>query len=190
MNILKRIQLKFWRTLAQHKHRYTLKYAKLSGVKIADSARFTGLPDFSTEPWLVEIGPHCLITQNVRFMTHDGAVSVVRRLDDKYKDIMKFGKIIVEDNVFIGANTIIMPSVRIGSHAIIAACSCVTKDVPAGEVWGGVPAKKICTVKEYSEKLFEISSGYLDNEELKTMSKKQCSTLVAEVYWSKKHSNT
>ena len=189
MNVLKRAQLKFWRILAQRKHRYTLKYATLLGVKIGDSDRFTGVPDFSTEPWLIEIGNNCLITQNVRFMTHDGSVNIVRRLDDKYKDILKFGKIIVGDNVFIGANSTIMPNVKIGSNSIIAACSCVTKDIPDGEVWGGVPAKKICTVQQYADKLLEIGSAYLDNDRLRSMSKKECSTLVADAYWADRHTD-
>lgn len=138
MSILKRLRLKFWRTMAHKRHRYTLKYAKLLGVKIGNNNRFTGVPDFCTEPWLIEIGNECLITQNVRFHTHDGSVNMVRRLGEKYKDIMKFGRISVGDHVFIGANVQIMPSVRIGSRAIVAAGSCVTKDIPAGEVWGGV----------------------------------------------------
>lgn len=186
MNLFKRIRIKFWRTAANFKHRYTKKYAKVLGVNISDSARFTGVPDFSTEPWLVSIGDHTLITQNVRFMTHDGAVSVVRSMSKKYKDIMKFGKIVVEDHCFIGANSMIMPSVHIGSHSIVAACSCVTKDIPAGEVWGGVPARKICTVQEYADKLYQISLSY-NNQELLTLNKKDCSTMVAEIYWSDKH---
>jgi acetyltransferase-like isoleucine patch superfamily enzyme len=117
--LFRRIRLKFWRTLAGMRHRYTWKYAKILGVNIADTVRFTGVPDFSTEPWLVTIGKRCLITQNVRFMTHDGSVHVVRSMGGKYKDIMKFGKIIVEDGVFIGANSTIMPSVRIGAAVLL-----------------------------------------------------------------------
>ena len=112
-------------------------------------------------------------------MTHDGSVHVVRSMGGKYKDIMKFGKIIVEDGVFIGANSTIMPSVRIGTGSIIAACSCVTKDIPAGEVWGGVPAKRICTVQEYADKLYAISLSY-DDGTLSSLSKQDCSLKVAE----------
>jgi hypothetical protein len=36
--------------MAGMRHKYTWKYAKISGVNIADTARFTGVPDFSTEP--------------------------------------------------------------------------------------------------------------------------------------------
>ncbi len=187
MGVCRRVRLKFLRMLACRKHRYTLKYAKVLGVKVADNVRFTGVPDFGTEPWLIEIGENCLITQNVRFLNHDGSVNMVRRLDEKYKDVLKFGKIVVGSNVFIGANSIIMPNVSVGSNAIIAACSCVTKDIPSGEVWGGVPAKKIGTIEDYAEKLLAIRSEY-PSEHTTNMSKKELSTLVAEVYWSKKHS--
>lgn len=187
MGVCRRVRLKFLRMLACRRHRYTLKYAKVLGVKVADNVRFTGVPDFGTEPWLIEIGENCLITQNVRFLNHDGSVNMVRRLDEKYKDVLKFGKIVVGSNVFIGANSIIMPNVSVGSNAIVAACSCVTKDIPSGEVWGGVPAKKIGTVADYADKLLEIRSEY-PSEHTTNMSKKELSTLVAEVYWSKKHS--
>ena len=55
--------------------------------------------------------------------------------------------IIIEDNVFIGARCIIMKGVTIGEKAIIAAGSVVVKDVPAGEIWGGNPAKFIKKVE-------------------------------------------
>lgn len=185
MKLLRRIRLKFWRTMAGFRHRYTKKYARMLGAKVADSVRFTGRPDFSTEPWLVSIGERCIITQNIRFMTHDGAVNVVRGMGGKYADLMKFGKIIVEDDVFIGANSMIMPSVRIEAGSIIAACSCVTKDVPAGEVWGGVPAKKICTVQEYADKLYAIGLEYQD--EISRLSGKEITLKVAEAYWNHSH---
>lgn len=187
MNVLRKIRLKFWNILAHYRHRYSLNYAHVLGVKISDNVRFTGCPDFGTEPWLIEIGDNCLITQNVRFMTHDGSVNIVRRLDEKYKDIVKFGRIVVADNVFIGANTIIMPNVHIGSYAIIAACSCVTKSVPDGEVWGGIPAKKIATLEEYADKLLDISQYYLKNDALLTKSKQEISTIVSDVYWRYNH---
>lgn len=186
MSILRRLKLKFWRTMAGFRHRYTTKYARLLGVQVADGIRFTGRPDFGTEPWLISIGENCLITQNVRFMTHDGSLNIVRRLDEKYAGLMKFGKIVVENDVFIGANAMIMPSVCLGAGSIIAACSCVTKDVPPGEVWGGVPAKKICTVQELADKLYDISLDYRD-EVSQLSQKKEITLKVAEAYWNHSH---
>ena len=56
--------------------------------------------------------------------------------------------VIVEDNVLIGANAVILEGVRIGKGAVVAAGSIVTKDVPAGAVVAGVPAK---VLKQSSE---------------------------------------
>ncbi len=52
-------------------------------------------------------------------------------------------KTTVGDHVFIGTGAKIMPGVTINNNAIIGANAVVTKDIPQGEIWGGVPAKKI-----------------------------------------------
>lgn len=49
----------------------------------------------------------------------------------------------IGDHVFIGAHSTILKGVTIGDRAIIGAGSVVTKNVPAGEIWGGNPAKFI-----------------------------------------------
>lgn len=75
-----------------------------------------------------------------------GGGNVIRRRCPNYD---AFGKIIVEDWVYIGAGSQIMPGVIIGEGALVAAGSIVTKSVPAGMVVGGNPAKVICSVDEY-----------------------------------------
>ncbi|KXK08969.1 MAG: 2,3,4,5-tetrahydropyridine-2,6-dicarboxylate N-acetyltransferase [Microgenomates bacterium OLB22] len=49
----------------------------------------------------------------------------------------------IEDYVFIGPRSIILPGVTIGKGAIVAAGAVVTKDVPTMTIVGGVPAKEI-----------------------------------------------
>lgn len=51
--------------------------------------------------------------------------------------------IVIEDDVFIGARSIITKGVTLGAKSIIAAGSVVVCDVPSGEIWGGNPAKFI-----------------------------------------------
>lgn len=55
-------------------------------------------------------------------------------------------KIIVEDEVWIGANVTILPGVKIGRCAVIGAGSVVTKNVEPYAIYAGVPAKKIKTL--------------------------------------------
>lgn len=62
-----------------------------------------------------------------------------------------FGRIKIGNNVFIGVNFIIMPGVYIGDNVCIAAGSVVTKNIPTGEVLGGIPARFIKTTIDYKE---------------------------------------
>ena len=61
--------------------------------------------------------------------------------EDKAHTVNK--PVTIEDRVFIGAGTVILKGVHIGRGAVIGACSVVTKNVPAGEIWAGNPAKRI-----------------------------------------------
>lgn len=61
--------------------------------------------------------------------------------DQNYSN--SFGPVTIGDYVFIGPRAIIMPNIKIGGGAVIAAGAIVTKNIPDFEVWGGIPAKKI-----------------------------------------------
>jgi acetyltransferase-like isoleucine patch superfamily enzyme len=55
----------------------------------------------------------------------------------------KQGEVVVGDRACIGAHSVIMPGVKIGEGAVVAACSFVNRDVAPGDVVGGVPARSI-----------------------------------------------
>ena len=83
-------------------------------------------------PDLLTIGDNTLITARCMILTHF------------YKDgNFYYGDVKIGNGCFIGMNTIIANSVTIGDGAVIGAGSIVTKDIPAGEVWAGNPAKFI-----------------------------------------------
>jgi acetyltransferase-like isoleucine patch superfamily enzyme len=62
------------------------------------------------------------------------------------------GTIEIGDDVWIGANAVIVPDVKIGSHAIIAAGAVVTRDVPEYAIAAGVPARTIGDRRERIER--------------------------------------
>jgi acetyltransferase-like isoleucine patch superfamily enzyme len=51
--------------------------------------------------------------------------------------------VVVKDNAFIGAYSIVLKGITIGENSIIGAGSVVTKSVPANQIWAGNPAKFI-----------------------------------------------
>jgi acetyltransferase-like isoleucine patch superfamily enzyme len=53
---------------------------------------------------------------------------------------------VIGDGVWIGAHAVLLQGVRIGDRAVIAAGAVVVRDVPAGELWAGVPARRIKAV--------------------------------------------
>lgn len=57
----------------------------------------------------------------------------------------------IGNHVWLGANVFVMKGVTIGDRSIVSAGSVVTKDIPAGEVWGGNPAKFLKKLKEQDE---------------------------------------
>jgi acetyltransferase-like isoleucine patch superfamily enzyme len=126
-------------------------YARSVGVQIGEDCRLIGIKraQFGSEPYLISIGNHVTITSGVSFTTHDGGVWVLR---PKYPDIDVFGRISIEDNVFVGMNATILPGVTIGRNSVIGAGALVNRDVPAGSVVGGVPARHIRTVEEYEQR--------------------------------------
>lgn len=76
---------------------------------------------------------------------------VIRASDHRFGDINisireqghNAGRIIIEDDVWIGANAVILRDVVIGKGSIVAAGAVVTKNVDRFSVVGGVPAKVI-----------------------------------------------
>lgn len=88
----------------------------------------------------ITIGNDCLIASGSKFIDHNHGVSLsslMRTQKSPEKEI------IVGNNVWIGANVIVLSGVTINDGAIIAAGAVLNKNVPANEIWGGIPAKKI-----------------------------------------------
>lgn len=83
----------------------------------------------------VAIGPGCVI----RAANHRFASRLMPIMAQGHTP----GAVVIEDDVWLGANCVITPDVRIGRGAIIGAGAVVTRDVPPYAIMGGVPARQI-----------------------------------------------
>ena len=118
-------------------------------VLIGDRTRI-GLSNVIIGP--VTIGNNVMLAQNI----------VLSGLNHGFEDItiaphdqpIIKNLIIVEDEVWIGANSVVVAGVTIGKHSVVAAGSIVTKDIPPYSVAAGNPARLI--------KQFNPSSGTWD----------------------------
>lgn len=153
-----------------NEHNVARFYRKEFGVSIGKNCRIIGkrLDMFGSEPYLINIGSNVTISEDVKFITHDGGVGIFRR---EYGDINIFGMIQVKDNCFIGVNSIILNNVVIGPNSVIGAGSVVTKDVPSNTVVGGVPARTLMHVDQYKKKA--LKKGIILDKNCSYNSKKQ-----------------
>jgi acetyltransferase-like isoleucine patch superfamily enzyme len=110
-----------------------------------------------TDPAYVRIGNNCTLS-TCTLLGHDAVVSVLNNAHGTKLDAV--GYIDIRDNCFIGMGAIVMPNTTIGPDSVVAAGSVVTKDVPPGAVFGGVPAKYICSTAELIERLERRSNAY------------------------------
>lgn len=131
-----------------------IKYLKKIGMKIGENVNVwsprRSLID-ETRPWLIEIGNNVNITDGVKILTHGYDWSVLKYIDARVYG--SAGKVKIGNNVFIGINSIILKGVTIGDNVIIGAGSVVNKNCESNSVYAGNPAKKICSLDEYKERM-------------------------------------
>lgn len=115
-----------------------LKNAQLS---IGDYTGFSGTSIFAAQK--IVIGKYCNFGGNTAIWDTD--FHPLEYSDRRVQNTSKIRSmpVIIGDDVFVGANTIILKGVEIGDRAVIGAGSVVTKNIPPDEIWAGNPAKFI-----------------------------------------------
>lgn len=88
-------------------------------------------------PEKITVGENSIIGYNTTLLAHEYLIREYR-----------LGEIIIGNEVMIGANTTILPGVKIGDGAIVSAGTLVHKDVPSGAFVGGNPMRVIYTKEE------------------------------------------
>lgn len=130
-----------------------------NGLKVGENfSRLNGVILDPAHCWLIEIGNNVTLAPNVHILAHDASTVF-------YLGYAKIGRVVIGDNVFIGASTVVLPGVSIGDNTVIGANSTVTKSLEGGYVYAGSPARKICDIDSFVKRnkaLLEVLPRYGD----------------------------
>ena len=125
---------------------YTTEKLISMGMKVGKNfGRLNGVILDPSHCWLIEIGDNVTMAPRVHILCHDASTK-------NFLNYTKIGRVTIGNNVFIGAETVVLPGVTIGNNVIIGANSTVTHDVPDGTVVAGSPARVLCSLEEYLQK--------------------------------------
>lgn len=95
--------------------------------------------------WLIEIGDNVTMAPRVHILCHDASTK-------QFLGYTKIGRVTIGNNVFIGAESVVLPNVKIGNNVVIGANSTVTHDIPDNSVAIGSPARVISSLDDYLAK--------------------------------------
>ena len=122
---------------------YTTEKLIKMGLKVGKNFnRLNGVILDPSHCWLISIGDNVTIAPRVHILAHDASTKM-------FLDYTKIGCVKIGNNVFIGAESVVLPGVKIGNNVIIGANSTVTHNIPDNSVAVGSPAKVICSLDEY-----------------------------------------
>ena len=118
-------------------------YRTFLRMKVGNQTSFAlmVMPDIMF-PEKISVGTNTIIGYNTTILAHEYLIHEYR-----------IGTVLIGDEVMIGANTTILPGVKIGDGAVVSAGTLVHKDVPAGAFVGGNPMRIIYTKEEMQERL-------------------------------------
>jgi acetyltransferase-like isoleucine patch superfamily enzyme len=166
---LSRIIKRFWRFYIENSRiAVKIKYFRKQGIKIGENCLVGGRMSYTNEAYLIEIGNHVAIADDVLFITHDGGLWCFSE-DSPDDDI--FGKIKIGNNVHIGMKCIFLLNTSIGNNCIIGAGSVVRGKFPDNSVILGNPAK-VVTNMNVQKLMYSQSPGRLRTAKLTDHQKK------------------
>lgn len=113
-----------------------------SYLKIGDNTYIGEFQNIRASGGVIEIGKNCSISQHITMIASNHNIRKGKDINKQGWDETKTG-IYIGDDVWIGANSVILPGVRIGSGAVIGAGSIVTKDIPENAIVVGNPARVV-----------------------------------------------
>lgn len=115
-----------------------------AGVKMGKNVYIGTRKIDLTHGFLLEIGNNVTLS-DCRILLHDASTKM-------FLGYSRVGKVVIGDNVFVGADAVILPNIKIGNNVIIGAGTIVTKDIPNNSVVVGNPGRIVNSCDGYIEK--------------------------------------
>lgn len=140
---------KFVSEIESRKRQSYINKLQQKGLCLGNNVQFAG--EIFLDPshcMLIEIGSDCTFAPRVKLIAHDASTKL-------FLGYTRLAPIKIGNKCFLGESVIVLPGVSIGEHSIIGAGAVVTKDIKAGSVAAGNPAKVICSTDEYLQKIRE-----------------------------------
>lgn len=120
-------------------------FSGISNIHVGDHVSFGAGTRILTTRAKVILGNYIMFGPGVTIITGDHRTDVVGKYMIEIKDSEKLPEndmdVVIEDDVWLGANSVILKGVTIGRGSIIASGAVVTKSIPPYSIVGGVPAK-------------------------------------------------
>lgn len=139
MNYIKELLYRF-------RGEYTTEKLVKMGMQVGKNfKRLKGVILDPSHCWLIEIGDNVTMAPRVHILCHDASTK-------QFLGYTKIGRVKIGDNVFVGAESVILPGVTIGNNVVIGANSTVTHDIPDNSVYAGSPARLLCSLDDYLKK--------------------------------------
>lgn len=114
-------------------------FSKENYMKIGDKTHIGRNCAFNINTY-IEFGKHCMIGDYSQFADINHQTKIGIPMDEQP---INTGPIVFGDDVWIGVGCIVLRGVQLGDGVVVAAGSLINKSIPANEIWGGVPAKKL-----------------------------------------------
>lgn len=122
------------------------RHTPVAGELVVEEGAIVGTrANLRAEGGVLRIGAYCMLAQNVSLIASNHQIRAGMRFQSLPVDPVRTG-VTLAANVWLATGVTVLPGCSVGEGSVVGAGSVVTKDIPAGEVWAGVPARKIRSI--------------------------------------------
>lgn len=142
--------------LLLHRRAITPQMLRKKGAQVGERVSIYTKKIDIAHAWLLTIGNDVTLS-DCRILLHDASTKLPLGFS-------RVGRVEIGNNVFVGADALILPNVKIGTNVIIGAGSVVAKDIPDNSVIVGNPSRIISTYDEFINNNIELMAhGFVYN---------------------------